>query len=120
MIIQKFVKNENFDYVILQPSDQRKKITKKQLVCFHTFILCVCMYITYMYVSRRHKADRFEQYVQRLGYANYRQLAQEAIRKMGAHASVNSLLECVIQIEKKKNPGRDGGGSGSSSSSGRR
>ena len=65
-----------------------------------------------MLVFRRHKSDRFEQYVQRLGYSNHRDLAQEAIRKLGPNASINSLLECVIQIEKKK--------SGGSASKGRR
>ena len=63
---------------------------------------------------RRHKADRFESYVQRLGYRNYRDLAKEAIRRLGPNASTNSLLECVIQMEKKQNPGS------SSSSKGKR
>ena len=48
----------------------------------------------------RHKTERFESYCQRLGYS--RQLSQDAIRRLGPSAPFNDLLECVIQMEKKR------------------
>ncbi|KAL5257507.1 hypothetical protein ACHWQZ_G012451 [Mnemiopsis leidyi] len=52
--------------------------------------------------SDRHKTERFESYCQRLGYSNWRQLSQDAIRRLGPSAQLNDLLECVIQMEKKR------------------